>query len=121
MTDLDYEKLADLISTKIIFKLKKEQDHQRSFDWSRKNLFGNHSKAWIKYWIIGKHPEILTDNGGWLTPPAGTGHPIKIVSEKQARQWLETNKSRIDWNAPEPITLKRKAGLAKPIKRSNNK
>lgn len=121
MSDLDYEKLADLISTQLVVKLKKDQDHQRDFSWAVKNIFAGKSRQWIKYWIISKHPEVLTKNDGWLTEPAGPGKPIRVISEKAAREWLKENSSKIDWNAPEPVTIRRRAGLAKPIKRSNNK
>lgn len=117
MSDIDYDQLADMITERLIIKLKKEHDHARSFAWARKNLFMGKSYSWIKYWIIGKYPEILVKNGGWLTEPAGSGHPVKVVSEKQARKWLDDNRQKIDWNSPEPITLARRNGLAKPIKR----
>lgn len=119
MNDLDYEKLADLISTQLVVKLKKNQDHQRDFAWAIENIFARKSRQWIKYWIISKHPEILSKNGGWLTEPCGPGKPIRVISEKAAREWLKENSSKIDWTAPEPVTIRRRAGLAKPIKRNN--
>lgn len=122
MNDLDYEKLADLISARLIVKLKKDhEDRQRNFQWAIENIFANKSRSWIKYWIFSKHPEVLASNGGWLTAPGGRGKPIRVLSEDDAREWLKENRSKIDWNAPEPVTIRRRAGLAKPIKRSSRK
>lgn len=122
MTDLDYEKLADMISSRLIIKLKEDhEDRQHDFQWAIENIFAGKSRSWIKYWIFNKHPEVLASNGGWLTGAGGRGKPIRVLSENQAREWLKANKSKIDWNAPEPVTIRRRAGLAKPIKRSNNK
>lgn len=125
MTDFDYEKLADLISSRVIVELKKDheeqEDHQRSFEWAIENIFCNKSRDWIKFWIFNKHPEVLSSNGGWITEPGGRGKRIKVLSENDARKWLKENRSKIDWNAPEPVTIRRRAGLAKPIKRNSNK
>ena len=122
MTDLDYEKLADLIYVRLVSKLNKhqheEEDRQRSFEWAIKNVFGGKSRSWIKFWIFNKHPEVLAINGGWITQPAGKGKRIRVLSERQAWKWLKENRNKIDWNAPEPVTIRRKAGLAKPIKRN---
>lgn len=118
ITEINYDKLADLISEKLAEKMKANEDHTRSFAWARKNLFANRSYSWIKYWVIAKHPEILTENGGWLTKPDGPGKPVKVISEKAARKWLAENEKKIDWSAPEPVTIARRMGLAKPIKRN---
>lgn len=122
MTDLDYEKLADLISARLIVKLNKDhKDRQHNFEWAIENIFCGKSRSWIKYWIFSKHPEVLASNGGWLTGAGGRGKPIRVLSEDDAREWLKENRSKIDWNAPEPVTIRRRAGLAKPIKRNSSK
>ena len=41
ITEINYDKLADLISEKLAEKMKANEDHTRSFAWARKNLFAN--------------------------------------------------------------------------------
>lgn len=115
----------DAIAQAVVNRLKEQQQEEQptemKFDEARKQLFHGKSREWIKYYLIGRYPEILTNHGGWLTPPLRQGVRIKVINVAQAHKWLDENQSKIDWSAPEPVTLKRRAGLAKPIKRRNCK
>lgn len=111
------DKLADAIAE----RLKSKEPTTLKFDEARRELFHGKSRDWIKYYILRKYPEVLVNNGGWITKPEHRGVRIKVLDVEAAKKWLSENTQKIDWTAPEPITLKRKAGLAKPIKRSNNK
>lgn len=112
------DELAEKIAKKVIDKLDQEkQPYDMSFAQAQKALFHNKSRDWIKYYLIHKHPEILTINGGWITPPVKKGVRIKVIDVLAAKEWIKQNQNKIDWNAPEPITIKRRMGLAKPIKR----
>lgn len=110
------DKLADAIVLRM--KKREYEDNTLKFEDARYDLFHGKSRDWIKYYIFDKHPEVLTTNGGWITPPQQRGVRIKIVDVNAAKEWLKNHSSKINWNAPEPITLKRRMGLAKPIKRS---
>ena len=117
LDDATINKIADAIAD----RLKAKEPSTMKFDEARYSLFHGKSRDWIKYYILRKYPEVLVNNGGWITKPEHRGVRIKVLDVEAAKKWLSENRSKIDWNAPEPITLKRKAGLAKPIKRSNNK
>ena len=108
------DKLADAIAE----RLKSKETTTLKFDEARYALFHGKSRDWIKYYSLRKYPEVLVENGGWITKPEHRGVRIKVLDVEAAKKWLSENTQKIDWTAPEPITLKRKAGLAKPIKRS---
>ncbi|WP_251574787.1 DUF771 domain-containing protein [Limosilactobacillus agrestimuris] len=114
LDDATINKIADAIAD----RLKAKEPSTMKFDEARYALFHGKSRDWIKYYILRKYPEVLVNNGGWITKPEHRGVRIKVLDVKAAKKWLSENTQKIDWNAPEPITLKRKAGLAKPIKRS---
>ena len=117
LDDATINKIADAIAD----RLKAKEPSTMKFDEARYALFHGKSRDWIKYYILRKYPEVLVKNGGWITKPEHRGVRIKVLDVEAAKKWLSENTQKIDWTAPEPITLKRKAGLAKPIKRSNNK
>lgn len=108
------DKLADAIAD----RLKSKEPTTMKFDDARRELFHGKSRDWIKHYILRKYPEVFVENGGWITKPQRRGVRIKVLDVKAAKKWLKENRSKIDWNAPEPVTLKRRAGLAKPIKRN---
>ncbi|WP_295731175.1 DUF771 domain-containing protein [uncultured Limosilactobacillus sp.] len=112
--DTTIEKLADVIAE----RLKAKEPSTMKFEDACRELFHGKSREWVKYYIMGQHPEVLTDHGGWITPPKHKGVRIKVIDVKAAKKWLAENEHKLDWTAPEPITLKRRAGLAKPIKRN---
>ena len=114
LDDATINKIADAIAD----RLKAKEPSTMKFDEARYALFHGKSRDWIKYYILRKYPEVLVENGGWITKPEHRGVRIKVLDVEAAKKWLSENTQKIDWNAPEPITLKRKAGLAKPIKRS---
>lgn len=114
LDDATINKIADAIAD----RLKSKEPTTLKFDEARYALFHGKSRDWIKYYILRKYPEVLVENGGWITKPEHRGVRIKVLDVQAAKKWLSENTQKIDWNAPEPITLKRKAGLAKPIKRS---
>lgn len=121
---LDIDEIADKVASKLITKLNLPNDtgtnttkQTLSLTEARKVLFHGKSREWIKYYLIGKYPEI-TAPGGWMTAPSGTGHRIKVLDVDRAKKWLADHATKIDWDSPEPITLKRRMGLAKPIKRN---
>lgn len=59
----------------------------------RKKYCGGRSKEWVKQEILYKfEPEWVAN----IYPGQG-GH--FIIFEKQAAEWMEVNKFRIDWNA----------------------
>ena len=114
LDDATINKIADAIAD----RLKSKEPTTLKFDEARYALFHGKSRDWIKYYILRKYPEVLVENGGWITKPEHRGVRIKVLDVQAAKKWLSENTQKIDWNAPEPITLKRKAGLAKPIKRN---
>ena len=114
LDDATINKIADAIAD----RLKAKEPSTMKFDEARYALFHGKSRDWIKYYILRKYPEVLVNNGGWITKPEHRGVRIKVLDVEAAKKWLSENTQKIDWTAPEPITLKRKAGLAKPIKRS---
>ena len=79
-------------------------DTSLSFQEAREQLFNNKSREWIDYYIVYLHPEVLTTNGGWITPRAGSGHKRIIISRNQAKLWLYNNRQKIDWNSSEPTS-----------------
>ena len=97
--------LATLISSRVVAQLS-QPTNELSMTDARHILFHGKSPSWIKYYLIGKHPEILAENGGWITRPQGTGKPIKVINVLQAKQWMAN--AKIDWYSPEPITIVRR-------------
>ena len=87
-------------------------DRQMSFKEARKDLFHGKSQEWIEYHIVDRFPEIRTDVdhvNGWLNPRLGKGHPRYVTSVIRAKLWLNANRAKIDWQAPEPKTIKKNA------------
>ena len=87
-------------------------DRQMSFKEARKTLFHGKSNEWIQYHIVDRFPEIRTDVdpvNGWLNPRKGKGHPRYVTSVIRAKVWLNANRAKIDWQAPEPKTLRKNA------------
>ena len=76
-----------------------------SFTIAQKTIFNGKSREWIRYYIFDRYPEIFTDNGGWITRPAGSGNRIYVISRNHAMAWLYSHRQEIDWMAPEPKTL----------------
>ena len=127
VNEIDLDTLANLVAEKVVkildAKLESSSDGKHSdmkFEDARFELFHGKSREWIKYYILQQYPETLTTNGGWITPPTGKGVRIKIVNVDGAKAWIKDHESKIDWSAPEPITLKRRMGLAKPIRRKHS-
>ena len=114
LDDATINKIADAIAD----RLKAKEPSTMKFDEARYALFHGKSRDWIKHYILRKYPEVFVENGGWITKPQRRGVRIKVLDVKAAKKWLSENSQKIDWTAPEPVTLKRRAGLAKPIKRS---
>ena len=87
-------------------------DRQMSFKEARKDLFHGKSNEFRDYYITDRFPEIRTDVdpvSGWLNPRLGSGHPRYVTSVVRAKLWLDANRAKIDWQAPEPKTIKKNA------------
>lgn len=87
-------------------------DRIMSFSEARKALFHGKSPEWIEYHIVDRFPEIRTDVdhvNGWINPRKGKGHPRYVTSVVRAKIWLNANRAKIDWQAPEPKTIKKNA------------
>lgn len=87
-------------------------DHIMSFKEARNTIFHGKSPEWIEYHIVDRFPEIRTDVdpvNGWLNPRMGKGHPRYVTSVVRAKIWLNANRAKIDWQAPEPKTIKKNA------------
>ncbi|MCC4482466.1 hypothetical protein [Limosilactobacillus reuteri] len=82
-------------------------DYAVSFKKAKVLIFCGKSTEWINYWLVHKHPEILTTNGGWLTPARGRGKRRYVVSVSAAKIWMYEHKDVIDWTQPEPKTLRK--------------
>lgn len=85
-------------------------DHIISFKEARKVLFHDKSPEWIEYHIVDRFPEIRTDVdnvNGWINPSMGKGHPRYVTSVVRAKLWLDANRAKIDWQAPETKTLRK--------------
>lgn len=87
-------------------------DHIISFSEARKTIFHGKSNEFIDYYITDRFPEIRTDVdpvNGWLNPRLGKGHPRYVTSVIRAKIWLNANRAKIDWQAPEPKTVRKNA------------
>ena len=87
-------------------------DRIMSFKEARKTLFHGKSNEFIDYYITDRFPEIRTDVdpvNGWINPRMGKGHPRYVTSVVRAKLWLNANRAKIDWQAPEPKTIKKNA------------
>lgn len=68
-----------------------------------KNYCGNKAPEWIRTFIFDQHPEINSNNGGWVVNPRKSdGGRITIIFEKPAAEWMEEHRGEIDWNAKLP-------------------
>ena len=117
LDDQELNKLAELVAAKVIQQLNRRKHHSyeetgvMTFEEARKMLFHGKSRDWIKLWIFKQHPDVLTTEGGWITPPKGGGVPIQVIDVPAAKEWLKKNQHTIDWSAPEPITMRRRSGI----------
>lgn len=76
-----------------------------SFKEARVKLFHGKGTRWIKYYILNRYDDIFDENGGWITRPAGKGSRIVVTNVIRAREWLADH--RIDWSAPDPLTIEK--------------
>lgn len=84
--------------------LKVKTSHDMSFEEARRELFHSKSRDWIRFYIIDRHPEILTSRGGWLTDSHGKGSRVIVTDSLRAKLWL-MQATDIDWSSPEPKSL----------------
>lgn len=84
--------------------LKVETSHDMSFEEARRELFHSKSREWIRFYIIDRHPEILTSRGGWLTDSHGKGSRVIVTDSLRAKLWL-MQATDIDWSMPEPKSI----------------
>lgn len=84
--------------------LKADASRDLSFEEARRELFHSKSRDWIRFYIIGRHPEILTSNGGWLTDSHGKGSRVIVTDSLRAKLWL-MQATDIDWSQPEPKSI----------------
>ena len=75
-----------------------------SFEEARRELFHSKSREWIRFYIVDRHPEILTSRGGWLTDSHGKGSRVIVTDSLRAKLWI-MQATDIDWSAPEPKSL----------------
>lgn len=69
-----------------------------SFDEFRRRCCGGKARAWVELFIIGKFKDEITD---WYVSSSGRGTKI-IIFAKPAKEWMELNRSRINWKARLP-------------------
>lgn len=114
MTKDDLDTVADMVAQrvaeKILRTLKQDREEYQAprsmdFDTACRELFRGHSREWVKYWVMSKHPEILTDEGGWITPARGRGAKIEVVDVDRAKKWMSEHGQTIRWEGKEPKTL----------------
>lgn len=84
--------------------LKADASRDMSFEEARHKLFHSKSRDWIRFYIIDRHPEILTSRGGWLTDSHGKGSRVIVTDSLRAKLWL-MQATDIDWSQPEPKSL----------------
>lgn len=73
-----------------------------SMEEFRNECCGGKASRWVTYYIFTDFKdEIDYRNGGWLIPAKGRGQK-HIIFAKQAKEWIERNKYRIDWTAKLP-------------------
>lgn len=104
------ELVAELYELKKIVMIL--NDRIISFSEARKTIFHGKSNEFIDYYITDRFPEIRTDVdpvNGWLNPRLGSGHPRYVTSVVRAKLWLDANRAKIDWQAPEPKTVRKNA------------
>lgn len=74
-----------------------------SFEQFRKTCCGSKAPAWVNLYIISQFEDEITVNGqsGWYVPSQGRGTKV-IIFAKKAKEWMELNRHKIDWNAKLP-------------------
>lgn len=72
-----------------------------SLDEFRKKCCGNKSRAWVALYIFSKFSDEITGTDGWLIRANARGQQ-NIIFAKPAKEWMETNRNRIDWRAKLP-------------------
>nr|TVV05528.1 DUF771 domain-containing protein [Lactobacillus jensenii] len=73
-------------------------------DQFRKEYCGGKSASWVRTFIFDAFPETNYENGGWCMFPHRTAGARKtIILVKQASEWMEKNRRRIDWSKQEEL------------------
>lgn len=72
-----------------------------SLDEFRKKCCGNKSRAWVALYIFSRFNDEITGPDGWLIRANARGQQ-NIIFAKPAKEWMETNRNRIDWRAKLP-------------------
>lgn len=72
-----------------------------SLDEFRKKCCGNKSRAWVALYIFSRFNDEITGTDGWLIRANARGQQ-NIIFAKPAKEWMETNRNRIDWRAKLP-------------------
>lgn len=124
LTTEETEQLTDLIFKRVLKKLE-ENKKPTSFKEFRARYLPNKSYSWIKFYLFDQYSDqifITQNSDGWLTPPRGRGTRVRVIDAEKGARWIRKalTTGKLDLNAPEPVTLARRAGLAKPIKRRNS-
>ena len=71
-----------------------------TIDDFRKKCCANKSAEWVRRFIFLKFSdEIDYSNGGWVINPKGGRGKKQIIFAKNASEWMEDNRRRINWNA----------------------
>ena len=69
-----------------------------TLDQFRKACCGGKSKEWVTLYVLAEFSSEIDYNKpkGWLIPSKGRGSQ-NIIFAKKACEWMEANRSRIDW------------------------
>ena len=99
---IDQEYVENLINSRIDDLLNQDLSGITwSLDEFRKKCCGTKSKEWVALYIFSEFSDEITGTDGWLIPSQGRGSQ-NIIFAKPAKEWMETNRNRIDWRAKLP-------------------
>ena len=99
---IDQEYVENLVNSRIDDLLNQDLSGITwSLDEFRKKCCGNKSKEWVALYIFSEFSDEITGPAGWLIRANARGQQ-NIIFAKPAKEWMETNRNRIDWRAKLP-------------------
>lgn len=100
--EINQEYIETLVNSRIDDLLNKDLSGITwSLDEFRKKCCGNKSRAWVALYIFSRFNDEITGPDGWLIRANARGQQ-NIIFAKPAKEWMETNRNRIDWRAKLP-------------------
>ena len=97
---VDDSRIIELIKQEVDKRVKEDDltGITWSFDEFRRYCCGGKARAWVELFVISQFKDEI---GDWYIPSSGRGTKI-IIFAKPAKEWIELNRSRINWKARLP-------------------